>query len=254
MDPDPADDAAPALAGEHGGPLLSSRAIEALQSIDPATLSEVQAFRDDFARFIMPYKFGIDEISTKVSILREEFAELHDYNPIEHISSRLKSAESIEQKVVRKNCEPSFEAIRDAITDIAGVRIVCSFVSDVYRVFELLVAQEDVRVLRVKDYIAHPKPNGYKSLHVIAEVPVFLSAGPVHVPVEIQLRTVAMDFWASLEHKIYYKYDGEIPDHLMRDLTAAAGTAAQLDVTMEDIHRQVRGDGGGVQYSLPMQV
>ena len=175
-------------------PLLSTRAIEALQNIDPATLSEVQAFRDDFARFIMPYKFGIDEISTKVSILREEFAELQDYNPIEHIASRLKSAESIEQKVIRKNCEPSFEAIREAITDIAGVRIVCSFVSDVYRVFELLTAQEDVRVLRVKDYIAHPKPNGYKSLHVIVEVPVFLSGGPVAVPVEVQLRTVAMDF------------------------------------------------------------
>lgn len=234
-------------------PLLSNRAIEALQNIDAATLSEVQAFREDFARFIMPYKFGIDEISTKVSILREEFAELHDYNPIEHILSRLKSAESIEQKVLRKNCEPSFDAIRDAITDIAGIRIVCSFVSDVYRVFQLLTAQEDVRVLRVKDYIAHPKPNGYKSLHVILEVPVYLSDGPVLVPVEMQLRTVAMDFWASLEHKIYYKYDGEIPEHLLRDLTAAAATASHLDVTMEDIHRQVRGEGGS-QYSLPLTV
>lgn len=235
-------------------PLLSTRAIKALQNIDPATLSEVQAFREDFARFIMPYKFGIDEVSTKVSILREEFAELQDYNPIEHISSRLKSAESIEQKVIRKNCEPSFDAIREAITDIAGVRIVCSFVSDVYRVFELLTAQEDVRVLRVKDYIAHPKSNGYKSLHVIVEVPVFLSGGPVAVPVEVQLRTVAMDFWASLEHKIYYKYDGEVPEPLLRDLTAAAGTAAQLDITMEDIHRQVRGNGGAAQYALPVSV
>ncbi|WP_158866759.1 GTP pyrophosphokinase [Leifsonia sp. AG29] len=234
-------------------PLLSTRAIEALQSIDPETLGEVQAFREDFARFIMPYKFGIDEISTKVSILREEFAELQDYNPIEHISSRLKSAESIEQKVIRKNCEPTFEAIRDAITDIAGVRIVCSFVSDVYRVFDLLTRQEDVRVLRVKDYIAHPKPNGYKSLHVILEVPVFLSDGPVRVPVEVQLRTVAMDFWASLEHKIYYKYDGEVPERLLRDLTAAASTANQLDLTMEDLHRQVRGEGGTV-YSLPASV
>ncbi|MGO4535779.1 GTP pyrophosphokinase [Leifsonia sp. 2MCAF36] len=243
MDTDPA-----------AAPLLSTRAIEALQSIDPATLSEVQAFRDDFARFIMPYKFGIDEISTKVSILREEFAELHDYNPIEHISSRLKSPESIEQKVIRKNCEPSFDAIRDAIHDIAGIRIVCSFVSDVYRVFDLLTAQEDVRTLRVKDYIAHPKPNGYKSLHVIVEVPVFLSEGPVLVPVEIQLRTVAMDFWASLEHKIYYKYDGEVPQGLLRDLTAAAATASQLDVTMEDLHRQVRGDDRGTVYSLPVSI
>ena len=222
-------------------PLLSTRAIEALQNIDPATLSEVQAFREDFARFIMPYKFGIDEISTKVSILREEFAELQDYNPIEHIASRLKSAESIEQKVIRKNCEPSFEAIREAITDIAGVRIVCSFVSDVYRVFELLTAQEDVRVLRVKDYIAHPKPNGYKSLHVIVEVPVFLSGGPIAVPVEVQLRTVAMDFWASLEHKIYYKYDGEVPDALVAELRDAARTAGELDARMERLHRELHG-------------
>ena len=238
---------------DYGGPLLSSRAIEALQNIDPDTLSEVQAFREDFARFIMPYKFGIDEITTKVSILREEFSELQDYNPIEHLTSRLKSAESIEQKVIRKNCEPSFDAIRDAITDIAGIRIVCSFVSDVYRVFELLTAQEDVNVRRVKDYIAHPKPNGYKSLHVIVEVPVFLSVGAVNVPVEIQIRTVAMDFWASLEHKIYYKYEGEVPQELLRDLTAAAATASQLDVTMEGLHRQVRADGVR-QYSLPVAI
>lgn len=225
-------------------PMLSDRAIETLQRIDPATLTEVQAFRDDFARFIMPYKFGIDEIATKVSILREEFSELHDYNPIEHISRRLKSAESIEQKILRKQCEPSFEAIREAITDIAGVRIVCSFVSDVYRVFELLVAQDDVHVVRVKDYIAHPKPNGYKSLHVIVAIPVFLSGGAVQVPVEIQIRTVAMDFWASLEHKIYYKYDGEVPRTLLDDLTKAAETANQLDLTMEDIHHQVRHSDG----------
>lgn len=244
------------LPDDHNGPLLSSRAIEALQNIDAATLDEVQAFRTDFARFIMPYKFGIDEISTKVSILREEFAELHDYNPIEHITSRLKSAESIEQKIVRKQCDPSFDAIRESITDIAGIRIVCSFVSDVYHVFELLSAQADVNVLRVKDYIAHPKPNGYKSLHAIVEVPVFLSDGPIAVPVEVQIRTVAMDFWASTEHKIYYKYDGEVPEELLRDLTDAAVKANQLDITMESLHRQVRGTGGsrGNQYTLPVAI
>nr|WP_271177983.1 GTP pyrophosphokinase family protein [Leifsonia poae] len=233
------------LAAEPGEPLLSERAILALQQIDPMTLFEMRAFRESFARFIMPYKFGIDEISTKVSILREEFAQLHDYNPIEHISSRLKSAESIEAKIVRKQCEPSFDEIRKSITDIAGVRIVCSFVSDVYRVYELLAAQEDVHIVKVKDYIANPKPNGYKSLHVILEIPVFLSEGSVLVPVEVQLRTVAMDFWASLEHKIYYKYDGDVPAGLLSDLTDAAATANELDVTMEKLHRQVR--GGAVQ-------
>lgn len=225
---------------ENREPLLSERTLSALQQLDPSTLDEMREFRENFARFIMPYKFGIDEISTKVSILREEFAELHDYNPIEHITSRLKSAESLEQKITRKQCEPSFEAIRESVTDIAGVRIICSFVSDVYRVFSLLTAQADIRVLTVKDYIANPKPNGYKSLHVILDVPVFLSEGAVRVPVEVQLRTVAMDFWASLEHKIYYKYDGDVPTQLLGDLTAAATTAGELDATMERLHRQVR--------------
>ncbi|WP_223695289.1 GTP pyrophosphokinase [Leifsonia poae] len=206
----------------------------------------MRAFRESFARFIMPYKFAIDEIATKVSILREEFSELHDYNPIEHISTRLKSADSIEQKIARKQCAPSFDAIRESVTDIAGVRIVCSFVSDVYHVFSMLTEQEDLRVLTVKDYISTPKPNGYKSLHVIVEVPVFLSEGSVRVPVEVQLRTVAMDFWASLEHKIYYKYDGVVPAQLLADLTTAAVTANSLDVTMEKLHQQVKnGDADG---------
>ncbi|MFF1572513.1 GTP pyrophosphokinase family protein [Leifsonia sp. NPDC058292] len=224
---------------EYREPILSEQALAALQQIDPSTLGEMRAFRESFARFIMPYKFGIDEIITKVSILREEFA-LHENNPIEHISSRLKSAESIEQKIVRKGCEPSFDAIRESITDIAGVRIVCGFVSDVYRVFEMLTSQQDLRVLKIKDYISDPKPNGYKSLHAIVEVPVFLSEGTVAVPVEIQVRTVAMDFWASLEHKIYYKYDGDVPANLLRDLKNAADTAHDLDVTMENLHQQVR--------------
>ncbi|HEU0257790.1 MAG TPA: GTP pyrophosphokinase family protein, partial [Microbacteriaceae bacterium] len=193
--------------------------------------------------FMMPYKFGIDEVNTKIQILREEFNQLHAYNPIEHLSSRLKTPESIVEKVTRRGIEPSFDAIRETITDIAGVRVTCSFVSDVYRVFDLLTGQSDLKLIVAKDYIANPKPNGYKSLHAIVAVPVFLSNGPFPVPVEIQLRTIAMDFWASLEHKIYYKYDHVVPQDLLDGLKRAADTAAELDETMERLHAEIRGTG-----------
>jgi len=221
---------------------LTDRAAHALEQVDDTTMDEIRALRDDFARFMMPYKFGIDEINTKISILREEFSQMHDYNPIENVSSRLKSPESIVEKVMRKNCDPSFDAIRETITDIAGVRVTCSFGSDVYRVFDLLTGQHDIRLITAKDYIARPKPNGYKSLHAILEIPVFLSAGPVPVPVEVQIRTVAMDFWASLEHKIYYKYDRDVPQELLDELKEAAETASMLDAKMERLHSQIRRD------------
>ena len=221
--------------------LLTDRAAHALGQVDEAALAEIRELRDDFARFLMPYKFGIDEINTKISILREEFSQLHDYNPIEHLTSRLKTPEGIVEKVERKGCNSTFEAIRATITDIAGVRVTCSFVSDVYRVFDLLTGQNDIRLMVVKDYIANPKPNGYKSLHAIVEVPVFLSDGPVAVPVEVQLRTIAMDFWASLEHKIYYKHNPDIPPALRDELAAAAEDAARLDKRMERLHQEIHG-------------
>jgi putative GTP pyrophosphokinase len=220
---------------------LTDRAAHALEGVDDTTLDEIRMLRDDFARFMMPYKFAIDEVNTKISILREEFNQLHDYNPIENVSSRLKTPESIVEKVIRKGCDPSFDAIRASITDIAGVRVTCSFSSDVYRVFDLLTGQNDIRLIAVKDYIAQPKPNGYKSLHAILQVPVFLSAGPVEVFVEVQIRTVAMDFWASLEHKIYYKYDRDVPRELLAELKEAAETASRLDAKMERLHTEIRG-------------
>lgn len=233
MEPRSPDSAAPAV------PPLSD---EVAQALDAGTVAEIRALRDDFARFMLQYKFGMDEIVTKVTILQEEFREMREYNPIEHVSSRLKSADSLIEKIERKGCGTSFEGIADAITDIAGVRITCSFVSDVYRVFDMLTSQADVRILEVKDYIATPKENGYKSLHAIVEVPVFLSGGSVDVRVEVQFRTIAMDFWASLEHKIYYKYDRQVPQQLLDGLSDAARTAATLDADMERLHRQVRGE------------
>ncbi|MDR5700043.1 GTP pyrophosphokinase [Agromyces aerolatus] len=221
--------------------MLTARAQQTLDTLDEEALSEMRALRDDTERFMMRYKFGMDEIITKLTILREEFNQAHDYNPIEHISSRLKSLESVIAKMERKGVAPSFDAISETITDIAGVRVTCSFVSDAYRIFELLTAQPDLRVLTVKDYIAHPKPNGYQSLHAIVEVPVFLSTGAHPVTVEVQIRTIAMDFWASLEHKIYYKYDRQVPQELLDGLTDAARTAAELDGRMESLHREVHG-------------
>jgi putative GTP pyrophosphokinase len=201
----------------------------------------LRAMRDEFQRFLMEYRFGLAEVETKISILREEFQEMHAYNPIEHVSSRVKTPDSLVEKVQRKGIDPDFPSVRAAVTDIAGIRITCSFVGDAYRLFDLLTAQDDITVLSVKDYIANPKPNGYKSLHAIVEVPVFLSTGRVQVPVEVQFRTIAMDFWASLEHKIYYKYDRHVPDELLASLKEAADTAAELDTRMEGLHRQIRG-------------
>ena len=214
-----------------------------ITSEDPTTaiVSFARQLRRDFDRIQMENEFAIDEVLTKVSILRKEFLRMHRYNPIEHVVSRVKTAESIFKKAARLGIEPTPEAIRAHIKDIAGVRVTCSFISDTYRVMEALTSQEDVTVLQVKDYIANPKPNGYKSLHVLIELPIFLSTGPVPVPVEVQIRTIARDFWASLEHKIYYKYEGEVPSYLVETLTEAARQSEQLDRQMERLYEEVRG-------------
>lgn len=207
-------------------------------------MGALAASSQEFNRFLMVYKFAIDEITTKVNILREEFALAHDYNPIEHMVARLKSPASIVEKANRRSYELTFAGVRDAIHDIAGVRVTCSFVTDVYTLFEMFSAQDDVTVVEVEDYIATPKPNGYQSLHAIVRVPVFLSTGAEHVLVEMQFRTVAMDFWATLEHKIYYKFNRAIPAALLDELKEAAETAARLDERMQRLHLEVRKLGG----------
>ncbi|MFS0912238.1 GTP pyrophosphokinase family protein [Microbacterium sp. 179-I 3D2 NHS] len=206
------------------------------------SIRKTRELRDEFQRFLREYEFGMREVETKISILRDEFTHDHAYNPIEHVKSRLKTPDSIVEKIARKGIEePDFDRIRAEITDIAGVRVTCSFVADVYRLFDLLTQQDDVTVRVVKDYIAEPKDNGYKSLHAIIEVPVFLSTGALSVPVEVQFRTIAMDFWASLEHKIYYKFSTQVPSHLVESLTDAAAAAAELDTRMERLHREAHG-------------
>lgn len=205
-------------------------------------LTEVVGFaktRRELTQFLMLYQFAIDEVTTKMNILREEFNHDHDYNPIEHVKSRLKSEDRILAKARRIGCELDVGSIREQIRDIAGVRVVCSFVTDVYAIFRMFVDQTDVTVVEIEDYIANPKPNGYKSLHAIVRIPVFLSAGPQLVDVEMQFRTVAMDFWASLEHKIYYKYDRQVPAELLDQLRDAAEIAAGLDDRMQRLHREI---------------
>ena len=216
------------------------------QQIVPADLTHpgfelLRDAADELTRFLLFYKFGLAEIETKVKILAEELALKGRGNPIEHISPRLKAPASIVAKAKRIGCSLVMTEVRARIRDIAGIRIVCSFVSDVYTVADMLIRQPDVNLLQTKDYIAEPKANGYRSLHLIVEIPVFLSDQVITVPVEVQLRTVAMDFWASLEHKIHYKYDVEVPTALRAELTAAAEDAAQLDSRMERLHRQLHG-------------
>lgn len=188
----------------------------------------------------MVYKFALEEMEIKVKILQEEFQLLHDYNPIEHMKSRLKSPESILKKVYRKGIPMTFTDIRNHITDIAGLRITCSFISDIYRISDILARQNDLNILEIKDYIKHPKPNGYQSFHMLVQLPVFMSDRQENVIVEIQIRTVAMDFWASLEHKIYYKYNEEVPESLLQELKEASVTATSLDKKMERIHNEIK--------------
>ncbi|MGE7090968.1 GTP pyrophosphokinase [Lysinibacillus sp. NPDC048646] len=199
----------------------------------------LKTLQTELTRFFLGYKFALNEIETKINILKEEFKLIHEYNPIEHVSTRIKSPKSILLKVKKRELEPSMDAIRENIRDIAGVRITCSFVEDIYKVSAMLQAQSDIEVVDVKDYIAQPKENGYQSLHLIIKIPIFMSDRMEKVFTEIQIRTIAMDFWASLEHKIYYKYNKEVPTHIRTELKDAALQAAELDRKMERLNKEI---------------
>lgn len=202
-------------------------------------MEQFRKFKNEITRFLMDYKFALDAFETKIEILKEEFQFFHDYNPIEHTKSRLKSPESILKKVYKKGCDLSLEGIRTHIKDIAGMRITCSFISDIYRISEMLRSQSDLKILEIKDYIKNPKPNGYQSLHLIIEIPIYMSDRHENVCIEVQIRTIAMDFWASLEHKIYYKYNQAVPAHLLQELKEASESAAALDRQMERLHKEI---------------
>jgi len=182
------------------------------------------------------YQSAIKEISTKLEILDDEFKLKYSRNPIHDIQCRLKSLESIIKKLERKGHEISIESAKENLFDIAGVRVVCSYIEDIYSVAGLLKAQDDIILIRETDYIKNPKPNGYRSLHLVVKIPVFFSDRKELVPVEIQIRTMAMDFWASLEHQLRYKSSGNIPSSIVQELKECAETIASTDLKMQRIY------------------
>lgn len=188
---------------------------------------------------LLIYRSAIKEVKTKLDILDDELKIRRKRNPIEYMKSRVKTPSSIMDKLQRKGFEMSIESAKKNLNDIAGIRVICSFVGDIYDIAKMLTRQDDIILIEEKDYIKNPKSNGYRSLHLVIEVPIFFSDHVEPVRVEVQIRTIAMDFWASLEHKLYYKTSGESPVHITRDLKECADLIASTDMRMQDIQREV---------------
>lgn len=194
---------------------------------------------DQWKSTMFLYSSALKSINTKIEILNNEFIQLYNYTPIEHVTSRLKTPESIVKKLKNDGVDVTIENMVEHLNDIAGVRIICSFMSDIYPIADMIAKQADITVLHVKDYIRSPKTNGYKSYHMIVSVPVYLSDGRVDTKVEIQIRTIAMDFWAALEHKIAYKFEGQAPENLEAELKACADMVDILDAKMFSLNQAI---------------
>ena len=196
---------------------------------------------DSWKEVILVYSSALKQMSTKLEILNDEFQHIHRYNPIEHIKSRIKTSESIVKKLKKHGYESTIQNMIQYVNDIAGIRVICSFTSDIYRIAEMISNQSDIKVIAVKDYIVTPKTSGYKSYHMLVTVPVYLSDRILDTKVEIQIRTVAMDFWASLEHKIHYKLEGNAPDYIRNELVECAKMVSALDAKMLTLNEEVLG-------------
>ncbi len=194
---------------------------------------------DSWKEAMLDYNSALKQIETKLAILNDEFQHIHRYNPIEHIKARIKTPESIVKKLRRYGLEFTLDNMEKAVNDIAGVRITCSFTSDIFRLADMIRDQKDIKVLSTKDYITVPKPSGYRSYHMIISVPVYFSDRIKDVKVEIQIRTVAMDFWASLEHKINYKFEGNAPQHIKEELIECSEMIANLDAKMLSLNEEI---------------
>ncbi len=194
---------------------------------------------DELKQLPALYRLALNELQNKIDVIKTEWQIRDGFSPIEHIKSRIKEPKSILKKMERKGYELNLDNMEEYIHDIAGMRIVCAFVKDIYRLVDHLCVREDIRVLEIKDYIAHPKPNGYQSLHIIVAVPLILLDGTRWVKAEIQLRTLAMDFWASMEHILYYKFDKQLPPHVAEELKEAARAADELDQKMLRLRSEI---------------
>lgn len=195
---------------------------------------------DSWKEVTLIYNSALKQISTKLEILNDEFQHVHRYNPIEHIKGRIKTPESIVKKLKRHGYESTIDNMIRYVNDIAGIRVICSFASDIYQIAEMISNQSDIKVISVKDYIVNPKASGYKSYHMLVSVPVYLSDRIENTKVEIQIRTVAMDFWASLEHKIHYKFEGNAPEHIKEELVECAQMVSELDARMLALNEEIR--------------
>lgn len=213
-----------------------------------------EAFIENLTDFVLQqqlYRAAIKEMRTKLEILDEAFQVRYDHNPIHHIEYRLKTPQSILGKLQKKGLPITTESIWENLTDVAGVRVICNYIDDVYRVAELLLKQDDLTLVRVRNYIDYPKENGYRSLHLIVSLPIFLAEKTEHVNVEVQIRTIAMDFWASLEHQLKYKGQDDISQDLRRRLKVCADSIAALDIEMQSIHKELQDANHNLNETRP---
>lgn len=203
--------------------------------INLINLDEIKDGAMQLKKITLMYESALKEMETKINIISQEFELLYKYNPIEHIKTRIKSPESIVKKLKKKGLDVTYKNLLSGINDVAGIRIICSFIPDIYRMVEMFEQTPDIKIIRKKDYIKNPKPSGYSSYHLIALVPVSFSKGITYVKVEIQIRTIAMDFWASLEHKIKYKYDENLPKNISKELIECSKIVNKLDKKMSSL-------------------
>lgn len=212
------------------------------QEIEPEKLQELFASSKQYIALMMMYRSTIREVQTKLEVLNDEFSVEHKRNPIASIQSRIKTPDSIYWKLKKLGYEVTVDNIKEHLNDVAGIRVVCPFIDDIYHVADLLASQDDIRLVKVKDYIEHPKENGYRSYHMIVEIPVFFSEGKTFMRAEVQIRTIGMDFWASLEHQLRYKKGLEntkLYDEISQRLQDAATMITKTDVEMEQIKRML---------------
>ena len=215
---------------------------ETFLQIDNQTMGIVIERSKEFVRLMTYYRCAMMEVETKLNVLNQEFSLRHDRNPISSIKSRLKTMPSIIEKMERRQIPMDLDAIETNLTDIAGIRVICAFEQDVYTLAKALLSQDDITLIEQKDYIANPKPNGYRSLHLIVSVPIFLQNEKRVMKVEIQLRTIAMDCWASLDHQLRYKKDHIFTNEMAEELLSCAIMSAQLDRRMDELREKVEYD------------